>query len=150
MTVSGKVTLRNARQEDVPRLVDLCDQLGYANEASAISQRLDSISSNPDHIFLVAGTPAGGVVGWAHGALRRLIVVPTHIELGGLVVDESHRSQGVGELLLSAIESWGRSQGIDQIYIRSNVTRTAAHRFYKQKGYREVKKSITFIKEQTG
>lgn len=148
MTVSANVSIRPGRQGDVPRLVELCNQLGYPNESADVTQRLESISRKPDHILLVAVSPAGEVVGWIHGVVRTLLVVPTHIELGGLVVDESHRGQRIGELLLSTIEDWGRRQGVDRVYIRSNITRTAAHRFYRRLGYREVKKSLTFIKDK--
>jgi len=141
------ITIHPASQNDIPALTGLCVQLGYPNTESEIAPRLTDLAALSDHVLLVAVLDSGEVVGWAHGFIRKLLIVPPHIELGGLVVDESQRGQGIGEKLLAGIESWAVSQGIDTVFVRSNLVREAAHRFYERLGYTKVKTSLTFTKE---
>jgi GNAT superfamily N-acetyltransferase len=89
----------------------LCDQLGYCCTEFEVEGRLEDLTPRSDHILLVAVSASGKVVGWTHGVIRRLLIIPTHLELGGLVVDESQRGQGVGEKLISAIKAWAVDQG---------------------------------------
>jgi N-acetylglutamate synthase-like GNAT family acetyltransferase len=139
-------TIRTASQSDIPALAELCSQLGYQCVESEVEVRLADLINRSDHILLVAVSESGKVVGWAHGAVRRLLITPAHVELGGLVVEKSQRGQGTGEMLMSAIEAWAFGQGIETVFLRSNAIRTDAHRFYKKLGYEQVKTSLTFTK----
>lgn len=141
------VTIRTACATHVPVLVDLCEQLGYPTTALEIEARIKDLTGMDDHLLLVAETEAGEVVGWVHGIVRKLLVIAPHIELGGLVVDESQRCQGIGEQLLHAVETWALDRGIKTVFVRSNAIREDAHRFYQRLGYEIVKTSLTFIKE---
>lgn len=141
------ISIRTASPSDIPALVELCAQLGYPSTESEISQRLADMSARRDHLLLVAELDSGEVVGWVHGVIRRLLIVPPHVELGGLVVDESWRGQGTGQGLMAGIESWAASQECDTVFVRSNIIREGAHRFYEGLGYHQDKTSLTFIKE---
>jgi GNAT superfamily N-acetyltransferase len=55
--------------------------------------------------------------------------------LASLVVDDTCRSQGIGEQLLHASESWARAQHCDVLELSSNIKRVDAHRFYERLGY---------------
>jgi len=145
--MSGGIVIRHASREDLPVLTDLCSQLGYPCSESEILGRLEDLVLSNGHTLLVAVAPGGRVVGWAHGAIRRLLVVPPHLELGGLVVDKLWRGRGIGKKLMDNIESWAVDQGVDTIYVRSNVSRTDAHLFYRRLGYEDIKTSLTFQKK---
>jgi GNAT superfamily N-acetyltransferase len=62
------------------------------------------------------------------------------------VVDEAHRSGGVGRALLGAAEAWAREHGCEVVTVRSRVARERAHRFYEREGYVRVKTSHVFSK----
>ncbi len=141
------VTIRSACEADIPALVDLCKQLGYPTAMDEIERRVADFTSMNDHTLLVAVSGSEDVLGWVHGFIRKLLVVAPHIELGGLVVDERQRNQGIGEQLLSAIEAWAVDRGIKTIFVRSNAVHKDAHRFYQRLGYDLVKTSLTFIKD---
>lgn len=141
------ITIRPVNRLDIPVLEGLCSQLGYPASESEIRHRLEDLLTLRDHCLLAAVSDSGKVVGWVHGFIRRLLIAPTHIELGGLVVDHSQRNQGIGQKLLSAIEDWAVDQDIDRVYVRSNAIREDAHRFYQRLGYRKIKTSLTFIKD---
>jgi GNAT superfamily N-acetyltransferase len=66
--------------------------------------------------------------------------------INGLVVDEAHRSDGIGAELVAAAEAWAWEHGATAIMVRSRSARVRAHRFYERLGYVEVKRSHVFEK----
>jgi GNAT superfamily N-acetyltransferase len=140
-------TIRRAAPADAARLAALSEQLGYPASQEEIEARLAIILADPGHALLVAESPENGVAGWVHGFIRPLLVEGRHVEVGGLVVEESARGRGVGETLMEAIEDWARGRGCKYVYLRSNVIRQDAHRFYERIGYEILKTSLTMRKE---
>jgi len=110
-------------------------------------RRLRSIARDPDHTAYVAETKGGGVVGWTHAFITRSLLVEPFVELGGLVVTPSQQRQGVGKLLMIAVEGWARRKGIHTVRVRSRSNRKAAHAFYREIGYQQLKTQETFFKE---
>jgi GNAT superfamily N-acetyltransferase len=139
-------TIRRAAPADAARLTALSAQLGYPVAQEEVEARLATILADNDHALLVAENSANVVVGWAHGFIRPLLVEGRHVEVGGLVVDETVRGRGVGEKLMEAIEDWARERGCQYIYLRSNAIRQDAHRFYERVGYEKVKTSVVMRK----
>lgn len=52
-----------------------------------------------------------------------------------LVVDQAMRSQGVGELLLDAVEQFCRRHDCSKMMLLSSAQRTEAHRFFERAGF---------------
>jgi len=63
-----------------------------------------------------------------------------------LVVNEAYRGKGIGEKLLAGIEDWAKERGIQAVFLRSNIVREEAHRFYEKVGYKNTKTSKIFWK----
>ena len=146
MPTGAKVHLvRIARLEDAPAIAELCGQLGYPSSTDETRRRLEVMAGFPYHVLLVAELD-GQVVGWAHVHAYPLPEMDFHADLGGLVVDEAHRSTGLGKALLAAAEDWARSKGCAELRVRSNVIRLEAHRFYETNGYENLKSQYTFRK----
>lgn len=141
------IEIRAATRADVHRLAVLCEQLGYPSTPEQVRQRLDQIRQDEDQAVFVAEDVEGQVVGWVQVFGRQLLVVDRHAELGGLVVDEVYRGHGVGGRLMEQAEEWARAQGCEALYVRSNVVREGAHRFYEGIGYDQIKTSRVFLKE---
>lgn len=127
------VSVRRARATDVPAVVALLGQLGYAPEARWV--RASVCTGGPDDRCLVAEA-AGRVVGLAH--LHRVPFLTEsayRARLTALVVDEPARSQGVGALLLAAAERTARDMGATALELSTSNRRRRAHRFYERHGY---------------
>jgi len=58
-----------------------------------------------------------------------------YLEIDNFVVDEAHRSQGIGKLLTDFIEQKAISLGCTNIVLDAYTTNFAAHRFYYNQGY---------------
>ncbi|MFC5602512.1 GNAT family N-acetyltransferase [Sporosarcina koreensis] len=50
-----------------------------------------------------------------------------------LVTDNSKRSNGYGEKLLSYVHEWAKDYGYNSVALSSGLQRTEAHRFYEEK-----------------
>jgi GNAT superfamily N-acetyltransferase len=144
-----KIRIRPAIKKDLAALTKLCEQLGYPASQEDIAKRLDELLNDADHTLLVALTSQDKVVGFVHGFIRRLLIANRHIEIGGLVVEEEYRHQGIGKQLIAACENWAVREGIMVVFLRSNIIRIDAHRFYQNQGYEFLKTSYTFVKQLT-
>lgn len=138
-------SIRPASPADLEAIRALSEQLGYPLGVQDAKQRLEIVLGREDHALWVA-IADGQVVGWVHGMLRPLIVEGPQVFIGGLVVEDAWRNRGIGELLMQAIEDWGRANGAKEVYVYSNVIRERAHRFYLRIGYELHKTSRVFLK----
>lgn len=144
------VRVRPMTAADLGRAADLTTQLGYAVDAAELERRLAVIRGQPAEDVLVAVDDADRAIGWIHVARLTTLEASDRALIGGLVVDEAHRSAGIGASLVAAAEAWARERGAAAIVVRSRTTRERAHRFYEQLGYRETKRSVVFEKPLGG
>jgi len=135
--------IRPMTAADAPLVADLTTQLGYPSTAEEAAERLATLAGRD--AALVADAE-GRVVGWVHVILVTSLVSDLKADIGGLVVDEDHRSSGIGAALLAAAEAWARDQGASRMLVRSRIARERAHQFYERKGYELIKTSHVFEK----
>lgn len=131
--------IRTARAEDAEAIAALSAQLGYPTDAAAVAKRLAKLLARPEHAVFACTDEDGKVLGWAAAEHRLTLESGERVELVGLVVDEAMRRNGIGAALVTAVEAWCRRRGADELFVRSNVTRDAAHAFYLQLGYEHAK-----------
>lgn len=141
-----KTTLRQATRKDAPAIADLSVQLGYPDPTRQTPQRLEFLILSPDHVVFVACLVDGTVVGWCHAFLAYRVESDPFTELGGIVVDEKHRGQGIGWSLLGAVEDWVRDRGISKLRVRSRSERVKTHGFFGRLGFQLVKGQHVFDK----
>jgi len=141
-----KIKLRAPREDDVPELAELCGEMGYPSSVSEVEKRLQSLLDHGDHMVLVAADEQDKPVAWVHTHLSFRLVAEIFAELGGLVVSETHRGQGIGEKLLAEAERWAAAQGVNLFRVRSNIVRKRAHGFYERAGYEQFKRQQVFEK----
>ncbi|MGD2252893.1 MAG: GNAT family N-acetyltransferase [Anaerolineales bacterium] len=138
--------IREASASDAGEIARLAEQLGYATTPEQAAQRMASVLSDDEHQVFVAEDTSGGIVGWAHVFGARRLVSDRFAEIGGLVVDEVRRGEGVGKALLARAEAWAMEGGYGAVRIRSNVVREGALGFYEHLGYRCQKQQNAFFK----
>ena len=137
------LVIRPAGVEDVAALTELSGQLGYPADASDVGRRLEELRRDADSAVFVADA-GGRVVGWIQVSISRLLESEPRAEVRGLVVDEAHRSSGVGARLLSRADEWARERSLAKVRVPCNVTRARAHAFYLREGFIEVKEQRIF------
>ena len=137
--------VRGALLADAPAIASLSATLGYPAPADEVRRRLERILARPDHVVLVC-VAADRVVGWLHGGELDVLEYGTRCEILGLVVDPEHRRGGVGRRLVGAVEAWAAARGLQQMAVRSNVTRSESHPFYERLGYVRAKTQHAYRK----
>jgi GNAT superfamily N-acetyltransferase len=138
--------VRPAIAADAPALATLSGQLGYPLDDATARERFAAIEDDPRHAVFVAQDEGGAVVGWIHIMPKIMLLVSDVCEIGGLVVDEGNRSRGVGRALVAAAEAWARRSGYQELTVRSDTRRVAAHGFYPALGFVAAKEQKVYKK----
>jgi GNAT superfamily N-acetyltransferase len=137
--------IREIVPSDAEAAARLSGELGYPASAEAMAQRILRLCGRPYHAVYVVSLDSE-VVGWIDLAITSHLQSEPYVEIGGLVVAESARSNGIGGLLVRFAEEWAKAQGVQKILVRSRITRERAHAFYERAGFARVKTSAVFEK----
>lgn len=143
------MTMRPGRVSDAPQISRLTSQLGYDLDVAAATERLARILPRPEQRLFVAEVD-GEAVGWLHAAVADYVDAERYVLIAGLVVDREQRRTGIGRALMARAEAWALEQGCAHVRLASSSTRTAAHRFYEDIGYTNIKTQFSFIKALDG
>jgi GNAT superfamily N-acetyltransferase len=114
-----------------------------------LATRLQRLLASEDQAVLVAENVNGVVIGWIHGAQQLLLESGSRCEILGLVVDEAARRGGIGRQLVESAEQWALGRGLNEVSVRSAVSRAESHPFYQQLGYQQVKSQHVYRKQLT-
>ena len=137
--------VRPAREGDTEAITALVGQLRYQAEVSEVAERLVGIAQDTEAVVLVAESE-GSIAGWIHVYGVTWVQMGRFAGVGGMVVADGWRGQGIVSRLLEAAEAWGVEQGYPMIRVRSNVIREQAHSFYLDRGYQTEKQMFSFFK----
>jgi GNAT superfamily N-acetyltransferase len=129
--------IRSARPADAAALAVLSTELGYPSTEAQVRERL-GLLDDPERELLVAGA-GDGLAGFIDIHVQRLVEADPFGEVGGLVVAEPYRAEGLGRALLAAAAAWCRERGLAEMWIRANLARVGPHEFYDAVGCRIVK-----------
>ena len=136
--------LRQAKSSDIPRLIELVQQLGHEISEKQLRKNLAALKKSGE--TPIVATLAKTVVGLC--GVGRRIVIHRAAPLGrisALVVSKEARGQGIGRMLVEAAEEWMRKKGCTFVEVTSNDRLARAHAFYRHLGYE--RSSIRFFKE---
>ena len=137
------IVIRKAQIDDSRDLTILSQQLGYESSIDDIERRLAEILDSDGHQVYVACNNEL-VLGWIHGFYAIKIESPPFVEIGGLVVADGVRGQGVGKQLVQSVMQWTQSIGCARLRVRCNAVRLASHDFYGALGFELNKQQKVF------
>lgn len=136
--------VRVAEPHDRASLTLLIGQLGYEAAEEDVAERLAAMAAE-DRVVLVAEID-DAVVGCLSTSIMRVLHRPAPVgRISMMVVDEAHRSRGIGAQLVRAAEEVLAAQGCYMVEVTSHLRRTEAHRFYERLGY--VRNSVKLARE---
>ncbi len=142
----NEIVIRPATLDDAAAMAGLAEQLGYTVTERDVSRRFAELVRQSDHAVYVAAAPGEKAVGWIHLYIDYSLVHSPVVALGGLVVDEAYRGQGIGRRLMEQAETWGRERNCEAVYLKTNMIRHEAHAFYENLGYQRVKTQYAYRK----
>ncbi|HHT49546.1 MAG TPA: GNAT family N-acetyltransferase [Firmicutes bacterium] len=143
--MANQIEIRKASPEDASALADLALQLGHKEEAGKVRDRLLLLLSKGQVVFVAVEKRQ--IVGWVHGYIYSLLYQEPMGEIAALVVEKGYRRMGIGRMLVEAFEQWVKAKGCNGVFLRSNIKREEAHKFYQALGYDLVKTQHIFSKE---
>ncbi|GAA1182737.1 GNAT family N-acetyltransferase [Nesterenkonia xinjiangensis] len=135
------LTFREARREDLPRIVELIrdDAVAAARTgelAETHSRGFEAIEASPNDELVVA--ERDGVV----VAVMQLTYIPgisrngaTRLHIEAVRVAAELRGGGIGRRLMEHAEERGQARGCGLAQLTSDAARPDAHRFYEGLGY---------------
>jgi GNAT superfamily N-acetyltransferase len=139
-------SIRKSKIEDAPFLADLSTQLGYPSTFEEMASRLQVIDKLTDHQVCVAVLSNGEIAGWIHVFLAIYLESDPFVEIGGLVVSEKYRNQGIGKRLVEAAEAWTQDRNVGMLRVRTRITRKNTHQFYEGFGFELMKTQHVYRK----
>ncbi|WP_299702964.1 GNAT family N-acetyltransferase [uncultured Pontibacter sp.] len=138
-----QIHFREIIEDDVEALAQLSLQFGYTVLVEEMRERVAQVLARKDHCGFVACV-GKQVVGWIHGFYTFRLESEPFVEIGGLMVDEHFRRQGIGQQLIERVKTWAAVHSVRKVRVRCNTTRTATHTFYKKAGFAESKEQKVF------
>jgi GNAT superfamily N-acetyltransferase len=134
--------IRAATEKDIPRLLELYQQLSFKPEEykkpplEECKKSFARASAVPGYSLLVAeedGEVVGTTVlailpGMAHGTKPFAVIEY-------VVVDEKRRREGIGKLLMEYCLKLAKEAGCYKVMLTSDKRRERAHKFYRSLGF---------------
>jgi GNAT superfamily N-acetyltransferase len=142
-TRNTKLFLRQAEFADAEFINKLSNQLGYAGTIEETHNSLCEILNNVDNCVYVI-LDDENIIGWIHGFYSLRVESGSFVEIGGLIVDENYRRNGIGEILVRKVMEWAHSKKSNKIRVRCNTLRNETHLFYNRIGFAETKEQKVF------
>ena len=100
-----------------------------------VREAVDSDAREGHAVFVAE--EGGEVVGFVTASTRRHFAGDLDAYVGELVVRREAEGRGVGRMLMSATEDWGRAQGLAHISLDTGAANARARAFYRALGYQE-------------
>lgn len=111
-----------------------------------------------DQLLVGTGVVALAWVGGAAAGFAEVSIRADHVEgtsiapvpyLEGWYVREAHRGSGVGRALIHFVEQWARSRGFSELASDAELENTLSITLHAQLGFREIGRSVHFVKRIT-
>lgn len=132
------ITIVKAQCEDLSGLALLLPQLiNKESHPDEMKNIFNLIDSDHRYLLLVAKDSQNKVLGTAMGILCYDLVGSCRpfMLIENVVVDSRFRSQGIGRILMSSLESFARESQCTYIVLFSGSERKEAHQFYESLGF---------------
>jgi GNAT superfamily N-acetyltransferase len=132
--------IRSVRYDDVPRLANLLEQLGYPSTEQDVHDRLAYWTDDPASALFAVADDHDSLLGVAALHVTPILEITGKFgRLVALVVDDTARGRGVGSMLMTAVEENARAAGCLFMEVTSSQHRRQAHLFYERRGYQDTR-----------
>ena len=130
-----EVFIREIEERDYLALLPLWSQFGGYATAENIGPHYDRIKNDDRYktfVALVEDEVAGFITSVQYYGIG---LEGCYMIIIGIAVKEERQNRGIGTKLIQHMENYAREKGVFNIYLNSDLKRTAAHAFYERNGY---------------
>ena len=140
------INLRRAMISDAKAIYELCrTELGYDFSLEQVETNVRRLIGDSTNLLLVA-EQHNELAGFGHANSHEPVYAPKMKSVLALVVREEFRKQGLGHMLIGAVESWAIETGASGVRLNSGETMNDALHFYKSMGYEYIRTQYNFRK----
>lgn len=140
------INIRRCMISDAHRIYELSmKELGYKFSEEQVEANVRRLIGVPTSLILVAES-GDEVVGFIHASNHEPVYAPPMKNILGLAVDREYRKNGLGRMLVEAVEKWARETGAAGIRVNSGANMDSGLRFYKALGYDYIRTQYKFKK----
>jgi GNAT superfamily N-acetyltransferase len=129
------LTLRPLKAADLEGASKLLTFLNPETPLQTIVERLHTILTNHTHYRIIGAFIGETLVGVASAWVATKIWCGLYLEIDNLVVAPTHRSMGVGRLLIQWLEALAAEEGCNMVVLDSYTENRASHRLYHRLGF---------------
>lgn len=130
------MTIEKLQKQHIGQVVTLLQTLiPFDISCDSAEKTYEEMVQNPD-CYLAVAREGNEILGTVTGICCQGLGI-RFLVLEDLVVRESLRGNGIGSMLMSAMEAFGRERGCTYAFLVSSGFRKQAHRFYEKTGYTE-------------
>lgn len=147
------ITIRNAATNDLIQWAQMRHNLWPSTSADDHLKEIALLLGKNDFVAFVAEADDKALVGFCEGAIRpyangcKSSPVPF---AEGCWVDDAFRTEGVGRLLMSSLETWAVASGFSEIGSDCNIENYQSQKFHQQLGFTETERVVYFRKDLKG
>ena len=140
------INIRRCMISDARRIYELCrEELGYDFTEEQVTANVRRMIGSENNLILVA-EKGNEVVGFVHAHNHEPVYAPLMKSIVALAVDPAQREQGIGHMLVHAVEDWARECGAAGVRVNSGEMMNSALQFYKSLGFEYIKTQYNFRK----
>lgn len=125
------------------KVTELTNQLGYPSTLKSIQNRFIKMKKLKNRGLFVA-VHNNQAVGWIDLDIIHSVLHDPRAEIRALVVDSDYRGCGIGKSLIKFSMKWARAKKVKSIFLRTNIKRKGAHRFYERENFLRTKTSYKY------
>ena len=129
----SEIAIRELTTEELPTILPLIEQLNPHADPAELRRKLSVMI--PLNYHCIGAYLDGVLIGVSGFWLGTRFWSGEYIDIDNVIVDEAHRSQGIGEQMIAWLEHYGTQRGCKMAMLDCYVTKHAAHRFYIRQGY---------------
>jgi GNAT superfamily N-acetyltransferase len=137
--------VRELNLDDIEEIYNLNLELGYNFPREKLKERVEYLINRPDTKVFVAEHKSK-VIGYIHGSVSDRIYDDRFFFIHTIIVTENYRGIGVGNKLITRIETWISQNNYLGIGLWSRIDRIDAHKFYEKHGYINERTQKYFLK----
>ncbi len=127
--------IRSATIQDCDAIQALLTQLGYANTASFLGERIETLLTHPDAMLFVYEKERKVLALLSLHIIPQIALLGAFLRISYFVVDESARNLRIGSELEAYATQIAKENNCDRIEVHCHSRRIDAHRFYERQGY---------------
>lgn len=154
-----KIGIRKATVKDYPALLSLFDEIDvlHRDNLPDIFQKPKGPARELDfYLYLISEKGHGlfiaiidrNIVGFGHAIVKEAADIPIlvprrYVIVDSIVVKSEYKNQGIGRMLMEAMEEWAAKEGATSIELNVYEFNAEAINFYGKLGYRNLSRKLS-------